>query len=69
MIKKFDFPSFEKWKNLDKELIGTVGDYICKIAITARGYNDNTKHTFQCAISVYENPTNILQKYLTLARN
>ena len=62
MMKQFNFPTYEKWLNMKKEYISRVGDYNCKIAAVGWTCNheDNIyQTTYQCAISIYNNPTNI----------
>ena len=56
MLKRFQFPSFEKWQMADCSTTQKVGDYYAKIAIMSKGINDNHTDLYVAAISTHPNP-------------
>ena len=56
MVKSFNFPSFESWRENNFEFSDVIGAYHCRIARFSYGI---TETVFRCAVSVSENPLNI----------
>lgn len=58
-IKLFSFPPFNEWLNQDKDWIGKVGDYYCRVCIFSW---EEKSACYIVAISTSSNPSNIYSK-------
>ena len=59
-VKKFNFPSFEDWKEKGFEYRGKLGDYYLDIRPVSWSVNtDKPKTVYSIAVSTRENPLNV----------